>query len=413
MRNTNLILFTLLATSLLCIMPQSESGLDLDEIIFDIANSFNVDIYVSSPKDTNTVVYVDSALNSWVICVDGQSISQDNMNLIQSLQKMENWTSEEIEDLWVLLNDMENQTNEDIGDLWNLLEGSEELVAGKISILGDKITDLNGQIKSKIDLIEEDNYKNKEELNDHRKILKVLYNRTEILKNIFSEFQSGYFIFVNETNANISKLQENVSLLKIDITDLEEDIISLNDYIGSLESTIDNLESTVTDLEENINSLQSLLLIILGGGGLIAICIFYANKRYPFEDIFKNGKVNFKNGKQLKIAEFIPHEQLKADKKADRKLRLEARKAKKEEALQQRKEKLLAKKAARAKVRSNKKSERVARLHAKQKQKAYKNLTKTIDGKLTKINNARYTNIKKKPKKSPLRYLFSFLFSNK
>ena len=55
MKKTCLIILLVIVGSLLFTMPGSKAG--LNDILLDIADTFNVNIYITSTMDTNTFIY--------------------------------------------------------------------------------------------------------------------------------------------------------------------------------------------------------------------------------------------------------------------------------------------------------------------------------------------------------------------
>jgi hypothetical protein len=372
MRITCIVLLAVLSISLLCVMPQTKAQ-NLSDMIFDIADKFKVDIRVSSPMDTNAVIYVNATKVAWVVYTDGKEIPQTTLNLLNALQKMENWTSTEIlrvddksSDLWSKLNDTKNWTtyeliniNETNSNLWNSVQNTQSLTSNEIAVIENELSDINKQLQNKINELGKSNAEYDKMINLHTNTLKALYNRTLILRDIFMDFKADYILFVNETNMNISNLQENVTVLKINVSELEQNI-------NALKHDINNLKANVNRLEADIGQLQSILLMGFGGG-ILVVCLFFANRRFPFGEILRNG--SSKNGKQYKIPDFISRKQAKADSLAERKAHLETKHKEKEDAREGRKEKLLAKKAAKGQAKADRVAERSAQLEARYKEK--------------------------------------------
>jgi hypothetical protein len=71
------------------------------------------------------------------------------------------------------------------------------------------------------------------------------------------------------------------------------------EYLAFKQKSMDELASVTADLED-FKSLVSHAVIITGLG-LVVVGLFFANRRYPFKEVVKNGKNIFKNGKQQKI----------------------------------------------------------------------------------------------------------------
>ena len=500
MEKSPLVVLIIVLTSLLFIMPESKA--DLNDIILDIADSFNVDIYVSSPMDTNAIIYVESP-EAWVVFMDDQYIPQENLDLLNALKEMESWTDAEIIridneslELWQTLQEIESQSNQEN-------ENTKNWATSKIDEIGDELSDLNKILENRIDELKNSQDEYDAMLANHTKTLVGLYNRTMILRDLFLELKTGYIIFVNETNINISKLQDKVRILNINVSNLEENIEALKEYIKNL--------------EEDLGRFEAILMSIGVGGGLIVVGFFFyfSNRRHPIGEIMRNGNGFFKNGRQYKIRDFIPREQTKADKIAERqakieakhkqknlakanrsksrnarirrmrikrnpdkspllllinterkkshskthvkqklevknkgrelvkqkrynkslakkkeqakvdriamrKVQLEAKLKQKELTRQKRQGKILAKKKTRELAKATKEAKRKAKLSAKHKERTYNNLTKTIDAELNRVNRLkskgariRHMRIKRNPDKSPIRFLFSFLYYNK
>lgn len=463
MEKNRILILIAIITSLLFVMPQSKAN--LNDIILDIADSFNVDIYVSSPMDTNAVIYVESP-DAWVVLMDDKAVPQENLNLLNALKEIESWTSAEIIridneslELWQTILDVESQSNQE-----NI--NTKNWATNKIGEIGDELTDINKILENRINELESSEVKYDAMLANHTKTLRGLYNRTMVLRDVFMELKAGFYIFVNETSINISRLQDKVRILNLNMSELEEDINALKEYIKNL--------------EEDLGRFEAILMSIGVGGGLIVVGFFFyfSNRRHPIGEIMRNGNGFYKNGRQYKIRDFITREQAKADSIAERQAKkeakhkkqelkasrlkskratikrmhirrnpnksplrlltniegktnkshtntrkqqkLEAKNKEKELAKQKRLDKVLAKKKAREQVKTDRKAMQKAQLSAKHKEKTYTDLTKTIDAKLKKVNKLksksaqiRRMRIKRNPDKSPIRFLFSFLYYNK
>jgi len=106
----------------------------------------------------------------------------------------------------------------------------------------------------------------------HYDAINDTYNKLYILRDEVVAFESRYFDFENETNSTLNAQENQIGLLQAKLDDL-------NGFVALLKNAFI--------------------------GVLIAACgLYFINRKYPFGDVFKNGKKAISNGKQYKIVDY-------------------------------------------------------------------------------------------------------------